>query len=298
MTPRAVSSRPRCRARSCVPSSKPTTRSRSSGGARARRSVGSPPCCSTTPTPVLAKRSRCWRTKQDTSWRRCRSSGPTSSSTRSCTAAPDRWRDVVDAFSVGRSLAAWCVDDRALLFDAAPQLDVRGGVGDRRLSGRVVTDAPRRRRLAPGDDDATTSTEPVQHLLRGVDTGYRDPSRAGDRPLAGVRRGRLRRRGARSRRRPAARAGTSRTAARPRAPHRGRRDRGRDGRRLRHHPRVAGEPAELRAAAVVVPGAQAPGRRHARVARGRLACRDGLAAAIDDERATSGPCWRAAPRRM
>src|SRR5205807_2466342 len=54
--------------------------------------------------------------------------------------APERWGDVVDALTAGRSFAAWCVDDQAILFNAAPQLDGRGAPGDVRLSGRVVTE--------------------------------------------------------------------------------------------------------------------------------------------------------------
>ena len=50
-----------------------------------------------------------------------------------------------------------------------------------------------------------------------------------------------------------------------------------------------------RATAVVVSGAQAPGRGHARLARSRLRRADGLAAAID-EAPTTGRCSRAAPR--
>jgi alkylation response protein AidB-like acyl-CoA dehydrogenase len=83
--------------------------------------------------------------------------------------APDRWRDVVDELSAGQSLAAWCADDRALLFGAAPQLDVRGEVGDRRVSGSVITNAR-------ADVDwllvtAMTETQPVQHLLRASTPG-------------------------------------------------------------------------------------------------------------------------------
>ena len=71
--------------------------------------------------------------------------------------------------SGGRSLAAWCADDRALLFGAAPQLEVLGGEGGRRLSGNVVTNAR-------ADVDwllvtAVTSAQPVQHLLRRASPG-------------------------------------------------------------------------------------------------------------------------------
>jgi alkylation response protein AidB-like acyl-CoA dehydrogenase len=83
--------------------------------------------------------------------------------------APDRWPDVVDAVSEGRSLAAWCADDRALLFNAAPQLDVRDAAGDVRLTGSVVTNART-------DVDwllvtAVTPMQPVQYLVRAATPG-------------------------------------------------------------------------------------------------------------------------------
>ena len=93
--------------------------------------------------------------------------------------APDRWSDVVDALSAGRSLAAWCPDDRALLFNAAPQLDLRGAAGNLRLGGTVITNART-------DVDwllvtAATPTQPVQHLLRAATPGVEiRPARAID----------------------------------------------------------------------------------------------------------------------
>ena len=83
--------------------------------------------------------------------------------------APNRWREVIDDVSAGRSLAAWCADDRALLFNAAPRLEAHGGEGGMRLTGSVITDAR-------ADVDwllvtAATPAQPVQHLLRAATTG-------------------------------------------------------------------------------------------------------------------------------